>query len=679
MASLGSIRYAATRPYRIQSLDDRVRLLNEDLTVQTTTSEPALPLRTVGGAEAVRLAVVVGALGVVFGDIGTSPIYTLATVFNPSDPHPVPLNTDNIYGVVSLLFWSVMIIVTLTYVTLVMHADNDGEGGIMALITLLRRFGGQGGRRTLAALAALGIFGAALFFGDSMITPAMSMLSAVEGLKVVEPSLAEWVVPITAVISLVLFAVQRYGTNAVGRLFGPVMILWFVSIGACGVKGILGHPQILKALSPTYAATFVFGHPRIAFFALAAVVLAVTGAEALYADMGHFGRRAITRAWLFVVLPACIISYLGQGALVLGDESAASAPFFLLTPRWAQLPMVLLATAATVIASQAVITGAYSVASAAAHLSYLPRLRITHTSESTMGQIYVPWINGLLMVAVLILVFAFRSSAALAYAYGMAVTGTITITTLLFFYTARKRWHTPLWLIVIGAGLLLTVDLLFLAANLTKLVHGAWLPLLIAVVAFTVLSTWQRGQEIVTRARTQAEGPLREFIDRLAHAQPPLIRTQGTAVFLNRGKETTPLAMRANCEHNHVLHEHVIIMAIDTLPVPRVPESERTEIDDLGYGDDGIIHLTAHFGYMEAPDVLGVLRLLDPSQTEGQIDVDDASYFLSDLELTMGTAKNMAHWRKHLFIATSHITADAANYFGLPPERTVVMGSRIEI
>jgi KUP system potassium uptake protein len=529
------------------------------------------PPQPVGAAKAVRLAVVVAALGVVFGDIGTSPIYTLATVFNPSDPHPVPVNIDNIYGVVSLLFWSVMTIVTLTYVVLVMHADNDGEGGIMALITLLRRFGGNGGHRIPAVLAGLGIFGASLFFGDSMITPAMSMLSAVEGVKVVEPSLSEWVVPITAVISVVLFSVQRYGTNAVGRLFGPVMIAWFVAVGACGVEGILGHPQILKALSPTYAVTFVVEHAEIAFFALAAVVLAVTGAEALYADMGHFGRKAITRAWLFVVLPACTLSYLGQGALVLGNESAVSAPFFLLTPHWAQLPMVLLATAATVIASQAVITGAYSVASAAAHLGYLPRLRITHTSESTMGQIYVPWINALLMVAVLILVFAFRSSAALAYAYGMAVTGTITITTLLFFYTARKRWNTPLWLIVIGAGLLLTIDLLFLAANLTKIVHGAWLPLLIAVLAFTVLSTWQRGQDIVTRARTQAEGPLREFVDRLAHAQPPLVRTRGTAVFLNRGKETTPLAMRANCEHNHVLHEHVIVMAIDTLPVPRYP------------------------------------------------------------------------------------------------------------
>jgi KUP system potassium uptake protein len=644
-----------------------------------TSSDTASPLRTVGGAEAVRLAVVIGALGVVFGDIGTSPIYTIQTVFNPGDPHPVPLNTGNIYGVVSLIFWSVMAIVTLTYVTLVMRADNDGEGGIMALITLLRRWGGEQRGRTLATLAALGIFGAALFFGDSMITPAMSVLSAVEGLKVVQPSLAEWIVPITAVIIFVLFAVQRYGTAAVGRLFGPVMIIWFASIGACGVNGIIGHPQILRALSPTYAVTFMFGHFGIAFFALAAIVLAVTGAEALYADMGHFGRRAITWGWLFLVLPACVLSYLGQGAVLLGDKSAVSAPFFLLTPDWARLPMVLLATVATVIASQAVITGAYSVASQAAQLGYLPRLRITHTSESTIGQVYVPWINGLLMVSVLTLVFAFRSSASLAYAFGMAVTGTITITTLLFFYIARTRWRTPLWLILIGAGSLLPVDLMFLAANLTKLVHGAWLPLLIAVMAFTVMTTWQSGREIVTRAREQAEGPLREFVNQLSDCRPPLLRIPGTAVFLNRGTETTPLAMRANVEHNRVLHEHVVIMAIDTLPVPRVPDSERTAVDALGYAEDGIIHLTARFGYMEMPNVLDALRLLDPAQTEGTVAIDDASYFLSKLELTKGTAPNMARWRKQLFIATSYITADAADYFGLPPDRTVVMGSRIEI
>jgi KUP system potassium uptake protein len=549
----------------------------------------------------------------------------------------------------------------------------------MALITLLRRWGGNRSGRTAAALAGLGIFGAALFFGDSMITPAISVLSAVEGVKVVEPQLAELVVPATAVIIVLLFSVQRRGTATVGRFFGPVMIIWFVSIGACGVRGIARHPEILKALSPTYALTFMFGHFGIAFFALAAVVLAVTGAEAVYADMGHFGRPAIARAWLMLVLPACVLSYFGQGALILGDETAVSSPFFLLPPEWARLPMVLLATAATVIASQAVITGAYSVAAQAAQLGYLPRLRVVHTSESTIGQIYVPWINWMLMVSVLTLVLAFRSSSALAYAYGMTVTGTITITTLLFFYIARTRWRTPLWLVVPGAGVLLTIDLVFLAANVTKLVHGAWLPLSIAVVAFVVMTTWQRGRGIISRAREEAEGSLRAFVDQLHDRRPQLQRVPGTAVFLNRGKETAPLAMRANVTHNLVLHEHVVIMSINTLPVPRVPDGERTAVDDLGYGEDGIFHVTAYFGYMESPNVPGVLRLLDPGQAEGPIAVEDASYFLSRIELKKGTAPTMAPWRKRLFIATSYITADAAEYFGLPGDRTVMIGSRIEV
>jgi KUP system potassium uptake protein len=616
---------------------------------------------------------------VVFGDLGTSPIYTIATVFDPDDPHPVPINTNFVYGVVSLIFWSVMIVITVTYVLLVTRADNDGEGGVMALITLLRRWGGNRSGRTAAALAGLGIFGAALFFGDSMITPAISVLSAVEGVKVVEPQLAELVVPATAVIIVLLFSVQRRGTATVGRFFGPVMIIWFVSIGACGVRGIARHPEILKALSPTYALTFMFGHFGIAFFALAAVVLAVTGAEAVYADMGHFGRPAIARAWLMLVLPACVLSYFGQGALILGDETAVSSPFFLLPPEWARLPMVLLATAATVIASQAVITGAYSVAAQAAQLGYLPRLRVVHTSESTIGQIYVPWINWMLMVSVLTLVLAFRSSSALAYAYGMTVTGTITITTLLFFYIARTRWRTPLWLVVPGAGVLLTIDLVFLAANVTKLVHGAWLPLSIAVVAFVVMTTWQRGRGIISRAREEAEGSLRAFVDQLHDRRPQLQRVPGTAVFLNRGKETAPLAMRANVTHNLVLHEHVVIMSINTLPVPRVPDGERTAVDDLGYGEDGIFHVTAYFGYMESPNVPGVLRLLDPGQAEGPIAVEDASYFLSRIELKKGTAPTMAPWRKRLFIATSYITADAAEYFGLPGDRTVMIGSRIEV
>ncbi|WP_099037817.1 potassium transporter Kup [Mycobacterium neglectum] len=634
--------------------------------------------RTVG-TQALRLGVIIAALGVVFGDIGTSPIYTLQTVFNPGDPHPVPVAHHNVYGVVSLIFWSVMIIVTLTYVTLVMRADNNGEGGIMALITLLRRWNGKRGRRTSAVLAAAGLFGAALFFGDSMITPAISVLSAVEGIAVIDPGFRDFVVPITAVIIVGLFAVQSRGTATVGRFFGPVMILWFTAIGACGIHGIVDNPEILRALSPMYALDFMAGHFHIAFFALAAIVLSVTGAEALYADMGHFGRRAITYGWLGLVLPACTLNYFGQGALVLADESTVSAPFFLLTPEWARIPMVLLATAATVIASQAVITGAFSVASQAARLGYLPRLRIEHTSASTIGQIYVPWINAVLLVAVLILVFAFRSSAALAYAFGMAVTGTITITTTLFLYYARTRWGWPLWGVLIGGGLLLMVDLMFFAANLTKLVHGAWLPLTIAVVTFTVMTTWQKGRRIITRAREKAEGPLGDFVGELVQRDPPLVRIPGTAIYLNRGRETAPLAMRAIVEHNHVLAEHVIILTVETENVPRLPDSERMTHDDLGYASDGIIHVAARFGYMERPNIPRALALLSAEETEGPIDLANASYFLSKLDLCLGDAHTMAPWRKRLFIATSHITADAAGHFGLPLGRTVVVGSRIEV
>jgi KUP system potassium uptake protein len=642
-----------------------------------TTSEPTSPAPARSGRQTARLALVVGALGVVFGDVGTSPIYTVQTIFNPDDPHPVPITTDNVYGVVSLIFWTVMLIVTLTYVTLVMHADNDGEGGIMALIALVRRWGTRRGR-TAVVLATLGVFGAALFSGDSMITPAISVLSAVEGLKVIDPGLQGWIVPITVIIIVALFAVQRRGTGAVGRLFGPVMIGWFVAIGACGVNVIVDHPQILAALSPVYAVKFMAGNFGMAFFSLAGVVLAVTGAEALYADMGHFGRKAITRAWLFVVLPALALNYLGQGALLIADKATISAPFFLLAPDWARVPMVLLATAATVIASQAVITGAFSLASQAIELGYLPRLRVVHTSASTIGQVYMPWINGMLMVAVLILVFAFRSSAALAYAYGMAVTGTITITTVLFLYIAHMRWRVPLWLIAIGGSALLGVDLLFVAANLTKLVHGAWLPLLIAIATFTVMITWQRGSTIVTRRREMAEGPLQAFVDRLP-CRRGLLRVPGTAVFLNRGNKTAPLALRANVEHNDVLHEHVVIVTIDTLPIPRVGDSERIEIDPLGHTHDGIIHVTVRFGYMETPDVRHALRLLEPTKTEGSIAIDDASYFLSKIELTKGEAPTMPAWRTNLFIATSKLSADAAESFGLPRDQTLIVGSRIEV
>jgi len=627
-----------------------------------------------------RGALELGALGVVFGDIGTSPLYTVQTVFSPSDPHHVHVTTQNVYGVISLIFWAVVMVVMVTYVLLVMHADNDGEGGIMALITLIRRGATPSKRRTALILAGLGVFGASLFFGDSMITPAISVLSAIEGVQVASPSVGSIVLPITAVILVGLFLLQRFGTQAVGRLFGPVMMLWFVVIGAWGIRGVVSNPDILRALSPTYALTFLFGHFTTAFFSMAAVVLAVTGAEALYADLGHFGRGPITRAWLFVVFPACVLNYLGQGALVLSHPATAIAnPFFLLVAGWARIPMVILAAAATVIASQAVISGAFSVTQQAAQIGYLPRLRIAHTSEEQMGQIYVPWINWALCVAVLALVFTFRTSTALAYAYGVAVTGTITTTTLLYFYIVRSQWKKPLWIVLPGAAVLLAIDLLFFAANLTKLPHGAWLPLAIGILVFTVLTTWQKGRQMVSRQRAQDEGSLREFIDQLHTKKPPLPRVPGTAIFLNRGKATAPLALRANVKNNHVLHNHVLILAIETLPVPHVADADRLEIDHLGYKEDRIYHITARFGYMDAPRVPPLLPLIRQAGADKPLGRDEVSYFLSTIEVRKGKAPGMSAWRKRLFIATTRLTADAAEYFQLPRDRTVIMGSRIEL
>jgi KUP system potassium uptake protein len=632
-----------------------------------------------GPGQLLRPALVVGALGVVFGDIGTSPIYTFQTVFSPADPHPVPQQPDNIYGVVSLIFWSITLIVTVTYVLLAMRVDNDGEGGIMALITLTRRWATLNRSRVAAALAVLGVLGAALFLGDSMITPAISVLSAVEGLKVVDPHLDPLVIPITVVIIIALFMAQRFGTAVVGRLFGPVMVLWFVVLAILGILGIAKEPGILRAISPTYALSFAIDRPGIAFFALAAVVLSVTGAEALYADMGHFGRRPISVAWIFLVFPACALNYLGQGALALDDPAHLTAPFFLLVPSWGRGAMVVLATAATVIAAQSVISGAFSVTAQAARLGYLPRIRVLHTSAASRGQIYVPWINWLLMVSVTTLVFAFRSSAALAFAYGMAVTGTIAITTVLFFYAARHMWRTPQWLLIVGAVLLLTLDLLYVAVNLTKFLHGAWVPLVIALCAFTIMTTWQRGRVLVTARRNAMEGDLKEFVSALRSNPRGVHVVDGTAIFLNRGK-TTPLALRANVEHNHVRHRHVAIVSVLVDTVPRVPEEERATIDHLGRAGDGIAYVTLRFGYTEQTDVPAALATLTPDQTEGRLDLDQATYFLSKIALHPDPEiGGMSLWRKRLFVATSHITAEAGEQFHLPRDRVVLLGSNIEV
>ncbi|MEV3936427.1 potassium transporter Kup [Glycomyces sp. NPDC049804] len=655
------------------------------MTAQPTagTTEAALeppPAGPVPARSTTKLALLVGALGVVYGDIGTSPIYALQTIFNPADPHPVPIDIANVYGVVSLIFWSLVVIVTVFYVGLVMRLDNDGEGGIMALITLIRRHSHGRGRKAGLTLAALGVFGAALFLGDSMITPAISVLSAVEGVKTVNPDLEAIVIPATVAIILLLFVFQRKGTAVIGRWFGPVMIVWFTVLATLGLGGIARNPEILRALSPTYAIDFLFGHFDVAFFALAAVILTFTGAEALYADMGHFGRKPISRAWLFMVFPALLLNYMGQGALILEDTGNIQGSFFLLAPEWARIPLLFLTGAATVIASQAVISGAYSVAAQASELGYLPRLRIAHTSEHHFGQIYVPWINWLLMVSVLTLVFAFRSSEALAFAYGMAVIGTIVIVTLLFLYFARVRWGTPRWFLATGGGLLLALNVTFLAASSTKIIHGAWLPLLIGVTAFTVMVTWQRGREVVSAERERREGPLREFVDKMRRGEPKAAQVPGTGVFLGRGKDSAPLALRAALELNHARYAQTVVLSVQTEPVPRVPESERVEVDDLGHCQDSVIHVTVRFGYAETPDVPRALRLVRPEQSEGRrLRLDKAVYFLSTIQLRAGTEPTMATWRKHLFIATSHITSDAAEHFQLPRDRTIIVGSHIEV
>jgi KUP system potassium uptake protein len=625
-----------------------------------------------------RTALVVGALGVVFGDIGTSPIYTIQTAFDPGDPHPIQASLQSVYGIVSLIFWAVTLIVTVKYVGLVMKADNDGEGGIMALISQIRQIGGEVSGRTKFLLAGLGVFGAALFFGDSMITPAISVLSAVEGTKSISSSMDSLVVPITVVIIVALFAIQSRGTGSVGRVFGPIMLVWFTTIAALGIRGISMHPEVLKALSPTYAFDFLFHSGSTGFFSLASVVLAITGVEALYADLGHFGRPAITRAWLMLVFPACILSYLGQGALILDDPEAIGAPFFRLMPHDGLIPLVILATAATVIASQAVISGAFSLAHQAAQLGYLPRLRVIHTSDREYGQVYVPMINWILMAAVLALVLAFQTSAKLAFAFGMAVTGTIAITTVLFFVIVRRRWQRPLWLTIFGATVFLTVELAFFGANLTKFFHGAWVPLMIGLLLFAVMTTWFRGRELVTEERFRAEGPLQHFVEALRGMDPPVVRGPGTGVFMNRGRETAPLSMRACVEHLHALQEHTIILSLENLPAPRVNPVDRLEIDDLGYKDDGITFVRAKHGYAEHYDVPDLVRQIAEAGVESPVDARSTSFYLSRVELKPGDGPGMSRWRKHLFLLTALISAEPADYFQLPRDRTITLGAEIE-
>jgi KUP system potassium uptake protein len=559
----------------------------------------------------------------------------------------------------------------------------------MALTALLR--GARLGRAGVtAALVTLGIVGASLFYGDSVITPAISVLSAVEGLKVAVPNLGSLVLPITVAVLSVLFAIQRFGTKLVGSLFGPVMAIWFGVLALIGVVEIAHHPGIMRALSPTYGAQFFLEHGSVAFIALASVVLAVTGAEALYADMGHFGRAPIRRAWFLFVFPALTLNYLAQGSLILRSPGAVENPFYLLVPAWAQIPMVFLATMATVIASQAVISGAFSVTQQAVQLGFLPRLTIRHTSEREIGQIYVPAVNAGLFVTVLAIVIGFGSATGLASAYGVAVTGTFVLNTILFLAVARLLWHKPWRLIALGAAVFLTVEVAFFAATLTKVVHGGWLPLAIAVTVLTLLMTWYRGRQIVTANRRMAEGSLLDFMEQLGAPDFPVQRVPGVGVFLNPNLQATPLALRSNVEHNHVLHDQVIIVSVQIERVPHVPDADRvlgeTRImysgatgDPLDLAAD-ITALTLRFGFLDQPDVPSALRLAaERHLIEGAPDVDQATYFLSQITITPGDTPGMVAWRKKVFVTMARNAANPAEYFRLPDNQTITMSGRIQL
>jgi KUP system potassium uptake protein len=636
-----------------------------------------------------RAALALGALGVVFGDIGTSPLYAVQAVFT-FDNHAVHANRGNVYGVISLVFWSITLIVSGKYVTFIMRADDKGEGGIMALTALLRTARMRRGAIP-AVLVTLGVVGASLFYGDSAITPAISVLSAVEGLKVAVPSLTSVVVPVTVVVLSALFAIQRFGTRLVGNLFGPVMAVWFAVLASIGVIEINHHPDVLQALSPAYGAKFLLADPGVAFIALGAVVLAVTGAEALYADMGHFGRGPIRRAWFLLVFPALTLDYLAQGSLIIRSPKSVANPFFLLLPGWAQLPMVLLATAATVIASQAVISGAFSVTQQAAQLGFLPRLTIRHTSEHEIGQIYAPAVNTAMFATVVAIVIGFGSATALADAYGVAVTGTFVLTTILFLAVARLLWHKPRRLIVLGAAVFLTTEVTFFAANLTKITHGGWLPLVIALTVFTILMTWQRGREIVSANRSRAEGSLRDFVEEIAAQDMSIRSVPGIGVFLSPNLQTTPLALRANVERNHILHDHVILVSVEIERVPHIPDGERfipgTKIlfsgatgDPLGSAAERITPITLRFGYLDEPDVPSALRLAcERRLIDGGAGIDGATYFLSQITISPTDSPGLGSWTKKLFITIARNAASPAEYFRLPDDRTVTTSGRIQL
>lgn len=625
-----------------------------------------------GHAHPAGAALAFAALGVVFGDIGTSPLYSLQTVFS-IDHNAVAPTRGDVYGVISMVFWAITLVVSIKYVALVMRADNEGEGGILALTALLRRV--MKGPRATIAVTLLGIVGAGLFYGDSFITPAISVMSAIEGLEVIDPHAGELVIPIAAVILTVLFLIQRYGTSVVGRAFGPVMLLWFVTIGLLGVPHIIDHPEIVTALSPTYAFAFLVDRPMIAFIAMGAVVLTITGAEALYADMGHFGARPIRLAWFGVVLPCLLLCYLGQAALIVENPAAMDNPFFHLVPGPFLVPVVVLATLATVIASQAVISGAFSVSQQALHLGLLPRLTIRHTSTHSGGQIYVPVINWVLFAGVLVLVFGFRSSTALASAYGLAVTGTLILTTVLFLGLADKVWHWPMGIVVLIMVVIGGVEAVFFAANITKIVHGGWLPILIALAVIAIMTTWLWGAQIVREKRTEIEGPLDTWLDKVRERHVP--RVPGQAIYLHANLETVPLALKETLRFHHVLHERIAIITVTVANIPHVRHVDRVVVSDLGDPTDGIVGVTIRLGFNDSQDVPHNLKWSNDKNPEFVWDPAEARYFLSVLDIRPGNVRGLERVRQNLFVLLSRNAGSRVDSFHLPPNRTAVLGGRL--
>jgi KUP system potassium uptake protein len=635
-----------------------------DITADNVIDAPAAP----HGPQEPLPKLMLGAIGVVYGDIGTSPLYAMKESF--LGPHPLSVDRLHIFGVLSLIFWSLMLIVTVKYVIVAMRADNRGEGGSFALLSLIAR--NLAGKKWTATLIMLGVLATCLFYGDAMITPAISVLSAVEGLSVAEPSFQALVIPLSIAILILLFLVQSRGTAKVGGIFGPVILLYLAALAVLGITNILAHPEIVTALSPTWAGRFFLLNPRLAFLALGSVFLAVTGAETLYADMGHFGRKAIGWSWLTLVYPCLMLNYLGQGALLLVHPSAAANPFFLMAPQWARLPLVFVATAATIIASQAVISGAFSVTHQAVQLGFLPRLRTEHTSEKALGQIYIPAVNWGLMFMVIVLVLGFRASSNLASAYGIAVTGTMLITTVMLGFLVFQVWRWNKLLATATIGLFLLVDGTYFASNITKIPDGGWFPLLVAAVAFTILTTWAKGRALMRKRLEEAALPLPVFVKSTAAS---VHRVRGTSVFLSTSAESVPAALLHNLKHNQVLHDRVLILNVKVEEVPHVPPEKRIELHDAGHGFYRVI---LHYGFMQEVDIP---RDLAAITTCGEpFNMMSTSFFLGRQKLIAAKkAPGMALWREKLFAWMLKSSESAMEFFKLPTNRVVELGSQLQI